>query len=224
MSFMQIGFITFTFLGPVLLWRLSSKVQSPRIAHGISLSLAAILFVTYLLHLGRLWNEGLLTPKHALPLQLCDWAAFATLFALIRRKPMAFELAYFWGIAGTMQALFTPAAELDNDLFTWCFYIIHSIIPASVFWLMFEFRLRPRPGAMWKVLAWSEVYLVCALLGNTATGANFGFLAHRPPQKTLLDIIPDPYWLYVLCINAIAVLFFLLLDLPWVIRRKMTKC
>ncbi len=217
---MQIGFITFTFLGPALLWQLSRRVQSPRVVRGISLSFAAILLMAYLLHLGRMWREGIFEPKYALPFQLCDWAAFATLIALIRRNAMAFELAYFWGVAGTMQALFTPAADLDNDLFTWCFYIIHSAIPASVFWLMFEFRLRPRPGAMWKVLVWSEVYFVCALIANYATGANFGFLAHRPEQKTLLDVFPDPHWLYVLCINAVGILFFLILDLPWIIQRR----
>ena len=220
---MQIGFIAFTFLGPALLWLLSRKVQSPRVARGVSLSFASVLLTAYLLHLGRLWNEELFLPKYTLPLQLCDWAAFATLLALIRRTPMAFELAYFWGIAGTMQALFTPAADLGNDLFTWCFFIIHSFIPASVFWLIFEYRLVPRPGAMWKVLAWSEVYLVCALLGNLATGANFGFLAHRPEQKTLLDIIPDPHWLYVLCINAVGLAFFLVLDLPWIIARRIRR-
>lgn len=217
---MQIGFITFTFLGPALLWQLSRKVRSPRVACGVSLSFAAILLAAYLLHLGRMWKEGIFEPKYALPFQLCDWAAFATLIALIRRNAMAFELAYFWGVAGTMQALFTPAADLDNDLFTWCFYTIHSVIPASVFWLMFEFRLRPRPGAMWKVLVWSEVYLVCALIANYATGANFGFLAHRPEQKTLLDVFPDPHWLYVVCINAVGILFFLVLDLPWLIQRR----
>jgi uncharacterized membrane protein YwaF len=73
---------------------------------------------------------------------------------------------------------------------------------------------------MWWVLAWSEVYLVCALIANAATGANFGFLAHRPEQKTMLDLFPDPHWLYVASINAIAVVFFLILDLPWIFRRK----
>jgi hypothetical integral membrane protein (TIGR02206 family) len=153
-------------------------------------------------------------------MQLCDWAAMATIVALVWRKPMAFELAYFWGIAGTMQALFTPAVEITMDLRTWCFFILHSTIPGGVFWLMFEYGMRPRPRSMWWVLAWSEVYLVCALIANAATGANFGFLAHRPEQKTMLDLFPDPHWLYVASINAIAVVFFLILDLPWIFRRK----
>ena len=202
------------------LWLLSCKVQSAKMARGISGVFAAILVASVVLNLRWHWQNDLFAPQHVLPMQLCDWAAVATLVALLGRRAMAFELAYFWGIAGTMQALFTPAANLDDDLFSWCFYVIHSVIPASVFWLMFEFRMSPRPGAMWKVLAWSEAYLVCAMAANGATGANFGFLAHRPEQKTLLDFFPDPHWLYILCINSVGVLFFLLLDLPWVVWRR----
>ncbi len=220
MTTMQTGFIAFTFLAPALLWLLSRKVQSAKMARSISEMFAAILVVAVALNLWRHWQDDLFAPKYVLPMQLCDWAAVATLVALLSRRAMAFELAYFWGVAGTMQALFTPAANLGNDLFSWCFYIIHSVIPASVFWLIFEFRMSPRPGAMWKVLVWSEVYLVCAIAANSATGANFGFLAHRPEQKTLLDFLPDPHWLYILCINSVGVLFFLLLDLPWVVRRR----
>ena len=217
---MQVGFIAFTFLGPVGLWLLSKKVQSPRLARRISLAFAGVLLVAYVLNLVWLAQNNMFRPRYMVPMQLCDWAAAAAVVALVSRKPMAFELAYFWGIAGTMQALFTPAVELDMDLRTWCFFIIHSTIPAGVFWLMFEYGLRPRPCGIWKVLAWSEVYLVCALLANRMTGANFGFLAGKPPQKTMLDIFPDTYWLYVASINATAVVFFLALDLPWMIRPK----
>jgi hypothetical integral membrane protein (TIGR02206 family) len=220
MSSMQVGFIAFTFLAPVGLWLLSKKVQSPRLARGISLAFAAVLIIAYLLNLVWLAQNAMFSLRYMLPMQLCDWAAAAAVVALVTRKPMAFELAYFWGIAGTMQALFTPAVDLDMDLRTWCFFIIHSVIPGGVFWLMFEYGLRPRGGGMWKVLAWSEVYLVCALAANRMTGANFGFLASKPPQKTMLDLFPDSYWLYVAAINATAVLFFLVLDLPWMFRRK----
>jgi hypothetical integral membrane protein (TIGR02206 family) len=222
MSSMQAGFIAFTFLGPVALWLLSRFVKSPRLAKAISAAFFASLLIAYVLNIVWLRQNDLLEARYLLPMQLCDWAAVSVSVALLRRDPMAFELAYFWGIAGTMQALFTPAVDLDMDLRTWCFFVTHSVIPAGVFWLMFEFKLRPRPGAIWKVLAWSEVYLACTLLVNRWTpGANFGFLAHRPEQKTLLDFFPDPHWLYIACINGVAVLFFLLLDLPWILRRKL---
>ena len=220
MSSMQIGFIVFTFLGPVALWLLSRKVQSRRLAVGIDFAFAGVLLVAYVLNFAWHWKNGLLSLQKALPMQLCDWAAFATLAALLGRRAMAFELAYFWGIAGTAQALFTPAVNIAMDVPTWCFFILHSAIPAGVFWLMFEFQMRPRPGAFLRIMAWSQGYLVCALLVNRWTGANFGFLASRPEQKTMLDFFPDPHWLYVLCFEGVAVVFFLALDLPWMLRRR----
>ena len=222
MTSMQTGFIAVTFLGPVALYLLSRKVRSPKLAQGISATLAACLFGAYGMNLHWMHQKEFLELPYALPMQLCDWAAIATLFALFRRNAMAFELAYFWGISGTLQALFTPAINIDPGVRTWCFFIIHSAIPASVFWLMFEFGMRPRKGGMWKVLLWSEVYLVCALLANSVwNDANFGFLHHRPAQKTMLDLFPDPHWLYVLCINATAVVFFLILDVPWYLRERL---
>jgi hypothetical integral membrane protein (TIGR02206 family) len=222
MTSMQTGFIAVTFLGPAALYFLSRKVRSPKLAQGISAAFAASLLGTYVLYLRWMHQNEILELPYALPMHLCDWAAIASVIALIRRNAMAFELAYFWGISGTLQALFTPAINMEPGVRTWIFFIIHSAIPASVFWLMFEFGMRPRKGGMWKVLVWSEVYLVCALIVNWMwSDANFGFLHHRPAQKTLLDLFPDPHWLYVLCINATAVVFFLILDLPWYLRERL---
>jgi hypothetical integral membrane protein (TIGR02206 family) len=222
MTSMQAGFIAATFLGPAALYFLSRKVRSARLAQGINIALATCLLGAYALNLNWLHKNDSLELPYGLPMHLCDWAAIAALIALFRRSAMAFELAYFWGISGTLQALFTPAINLDPGVRTWCFFIIHSVIPASVFWLMFEFGMRPRKGGMWKVLVWSEVYLVAALVANRIwADANFGFLHHRPTQKTMLDLFPDPHWVYVLCINATAVVFFLLLDLPWYIRERL---
>jgi hypothetical integral membrane protein (TIGR02206 family) len=222
MTSIQIAFITGTFLGPLMLYFLSRKVQSPRLAQGISIALALSLFTSYFMSFVWLGQNEMLMPPYSVPMHLCDWAAVATVVALIWRKPMAFELAYFWGISGTMQALFTPAIGIDPGMRTWAFFILHSVIPAGVFWLMFEFGMRPRKGGIWKVLAWSEIYLVCALAANALwSEANFGFLDHRPEQKTMLNLFPDPHWLYILCINATAVVFFLVLDLPWIIGRRL---
>src|SRR5712692_11444841 len=43
-----------------------------------------------------------------LPLQLCDVAIFIAALALLTRHPLLVEVSYFWGLAGTIQALFTP--------------------------------------------------------------------------------------------------------------------
>ena len=52
---------------------------------------------------------GSLNVMTALPLQYCDIATLAGGMALWTRRPFFCEVVYFFGIAGTLQGLLTPA-------------------------------------------------------------------------------------------------------------------
>jgi hypothetical integral membrane protein (TIGR02206 family) len=221
MSRLQIGFIAFTFCAPPMLWLLSRKVRSPRLARGVCTTFAVILVLAYAaaLAIKAMSPEGVAWDT-SIPMHLCDWAAVVTLIALIHRNPLAFELAYCWGLAGTAQALFTPAIDVNTAPGVIPFFVVHSIIPASVLWLLFEFRMRPRPGAYWRVMLWSEVYLAIALLTNRYSDGNYGFLAGRPSAPSVLDYYSDTPWIYVAQINLTAAIVFAILLIPWEIARK----
>jgi len=66
-------------------------------------------------------------------------------------------------------------------------------------------------------MLWSEVYLGAALVVNGLTGANYGFLSHRPFGKSLLDYLSDSHWLYIVEMNLLAAVFYLVLYSPWAI-------
>jgi hypothetical integral membrane protein (TIGR02206 family) len=210
MSGLQLGFIAFTFGAPPVLWAMSRKIRSPRLVRAICFTFATVLVLAYAAALiirarspeGLSWDQ-------TLPMHLCDWAALVTVLALVRRTPMAFELAYCWGLAGTAQALFTPAISVNDDPGVLPFFLVHSIIPASVLWLIFEYKMRPRPGAYLRVMLWSEFYLAAALFTNWLTGGNYGFLAGRPSAPSVLDFYSDTWWVYVLQINLTAAVVFL---------------
>ena len=216
----QVGFLIFTFLSPLLLWVLSRHLESGRFARGICLIFAASLVAAFAGTVAALIRDGTFVPQYALPMQLCDWALVATVIALTLRSQTCFELAYFWGLSGTVQALITPAMDTTTVWRVLGFFVIHSVIPSGVLWLMFEFKMRPRRGAYLRVFLWSEAYLALALLANAFTGANYGFLTGRPLTPSLLDFFSDTHWLYVLQINITGLLLFLVLDLPWQIARR----
>jgi hypothetical integral membrane protein (TIGR02206 family) len=215
----QIGFLIFTFAGPLLLWILSRHLDSGRFSKGICWFFALAIVSAKVGTTIAVWRECNLTADYALPMHLCDWALFATVAALILRRQTCFELAYFWGLAGTAQALITPA--LDSAAFwrIFAFFVVHSGIPAGVLWLIFDFKMRPQRGAWLRVVLCSQVYLVCALGVNAASGGNYGFLSARPEVRSMLDFFSDTRWLYVLQIDLTALAFFLILDLPWQIAR-----
>ena len=43
-----------------------------------------------------------------LPLHICDLAILAVAFSLFKHQQFIWELAYFWGLGGTLQAVLTP--------------------------------------------------------------------------------------------------------------------
>jgi hypothetical integral membrane protein (TIGR02206 family) len=216
----QIGFLIFTFAGPILLWILSRHLDSVRFARGICWFFALALAVAKISTVIAVAREGNLTADYALPMHLCDWALIATAAALVLRWQLCFELAYSWGLAGTAQALITPALDSAEFWRMFAFFTVHSVIPAGVLWLIFEFKMRPQRGAWLRVVFWSQIYLVCALAVNANTGGNYGFLSGRPAVHSMLDFFSDTRWLYVVQIDLTALFFFLLLDIPWWLARR----
>src|SRR4051812_1932669 len=84
------------------------------------------------------------TFRDELPLQLCDVAAFAAVWALIGRARFAYELTYFLGLAGTTQALITPdlAVGFPEPAFILFFFTHGSVIVAALY-LTLAVRQRP---------------------------------------------------------------------------------
>jgi hypothetical integral membrane protein (TIGR02206 family) len=155
----------------------------------------------------------------ALPMQLCDWTTIAVIAALMTCRRGVYEAAYFWGLAGTLQAIVTPALQegFPSPRF-FNFFVGHSGVVVGVLYLTALEGLRPRPWSIARAMLWSEVYLGAALLVNYLTGANYGFLSHRPVTKSLLDYLSDNHWLYLLELNLLALGFYLVLYLPFWIR------
>jgi len=76
-------------------------------------SLLVLLLFWPVSSLARYLTGELNCRQHALPFHLCDVAAFAGAVALLKRDPLAAELVYFFGLAGTLNGLITPALLQD---------------------------------------------------------------------------------------------------------------
>ena len=214
MSWLQIVSIAFAFLSPVALWAVHRRNPHPGVERFFARCYAGLLITVFLAGPLQRYLEGYLDLAHVLPMHLCDWALIAVVIALLWQSAVCFELAYFWGLCGTLQALFTPA--IASDLEWWrliVFFLDHAAIVASVIFLILVSRMRPR--TLWNVLLWSEIYLIAALAVNAWTDANYGFLSHQPATPSMLDLFSDTHWLYVVEINAVALLFFAAIYAPW---------
>lgn len=151
----------------------------------------------------------------SLPLQLCDVAIFVAAAALWTRRPLLVEVTYFWGLAGTIQALLTPDLPQHFPSYPYFqYYIAHGGVVASALILVVGLRIHPRPWAVAKVAGLTLAYAAFVGLVDAVTGADYMYLRAKPPSATPLDLLGPWPW-YIGGATLIAVALFAALDAPF---------
>ena len=155
----------------------------------------------------------------AFPLQLCDAAIFIAAFALLLRRQLLVEVTYFWGLAGTLQALITPDLPQHFPSFPFFqYYVAHGGIVTAAFFLVVGLRQWPRRNAVFQVIAITIAYVLLVGAVDAATGANYMYLRSKPPTASLFDLMgPWPLYLGGAAVLGIALLF--ILDAPFRLLR-----
>src|SRR5205814_9744357 len=92
------------FLLAAIVWRTIS-LRAEKVIVGV---LSAVLVLNYVDYLIIIRSRGITTWHQMLPIQLCDWGMVVVIVAMCTGNQRSFEVAYFWGIGGTLQAVLTP--------------------------------------------------------------------------------------------------------------------
>jgi hypothetical integral membrane protein (TIGR02206 family) len=210
--------IFLTVVLPFVLAFLVHRTKSRRLERSICFALSALLLINYAAYviIGR--NFGVDRWYKLLPLQLCDWAMIVITGALWTGNRRWLEVAYFWGIGGTLQALITPNLRFGfPDLRFISFFVAHSGIIIGIVFLMLIYGFRPRAIGVVRTFLWTELYFVIAFTTDLLTGENYGFLLHKPEAASLLNFLSDSRPLYLLEFHGLAFLFFCALYAPFAI-------
>jgi hypothetical integral membrane protein (TIGR02206 family) len=162
---------------------------------------------------------GSLSVLTALPLQYCDIATLAGGIALWTRRPFFCEVVYFFGIAGTLQGLLTPALiyEYPDPRF-FLFFIMHAGVPITAIYVVTAMKVRPRPGAVLRIMAFSVAWYAVIAVVNYAIGANYAFQCSKPVQASLFDQLGPWPW-YNLSTIGLGLVFYSVLYLPFAFRK-----
>ncbi len=215
------GHLTVIFLTivlPFLLAGLVRRTKSPSLERSVRFTISALLLINYAAYLIVARNFGATTWTKVLPMQLCDWAMFVIIGALWTGNRRWLEVAYFWGIGGTLQAIITPNLQFGfPDLRFISFFVAHSGIIIGLVFLMLIYGFRPRLGGVLRVFAWTELYFVVAFTTDLLTGENYGFLLHKPEAFSLLSYLSDSRLPYLIEFHLLAWIFFCLLYAPFAI-------
>ena len=208
--------ILLTLALPSLLAFAVRQTRSRLLERAIIAALTLVLVTDYVGYLVYVRGASDLRWSEMLPMQMCDWAMVVIIVAMWSGNLRWFEVAYFWGIGGTLQAVLTPNLTYGfPDVRFISFFVAHCGVIVGIAFLMLTRRYRPRPMSLVRAFAWSELYFVVALAIDLMTGVNYGFLLHKPEAKTLLTLLSDSRPLYLMQMHLLALVFFGALYLPF---------
>jgi hypothetical integral membrane protein (TIGR02206 family) len=203
---------------PFVLALIVHRTKSRFLERSIAFSISALLLINYVAYLIVARRFGVTGWQRGLPLQLCDWAMAVIIVALWSGNRRWLEVAYFWGIGGTLQAIITPNLAFGfPDLRFISFFVAHSGIIIGIVFLMLIYGFRPRPIGILRTFAWTEVYFVVTFTFDLFSGENYGFLLHKPEAFSLLSYLSDWRPLYLLQMHLLALAFFCALYAPFAI-------
>lgn len=191
--------------------------RSPATAERVARVLAALLVVQEFFRIwmdvrvyGSPWTERL-------PLHLCGVAIFLTAVVLVRKTYGLYEIVYFWGLGGTVQAILTPELHhgFPHPLFV-TFFLAHGLIIVGALYATLVFRLRPTYASIRRVFLVTLAYAALVTPLNLALGTNYLFLMHKPERPSLIDFLGPWPW-YVPLLGVAGIVFFHLCYLPFAV-------
>jgi hypothetical integral membrane protein (TIGR02206 family) len=155
----------------------------------------------------------------SLPLHLSDLLRFISGYALLRRRPWALALTYYWGLTLNPQALLTPDVQLDIApvLEFASYWVQHILVMWAVVYLTWGLGLHPTWRSYRTALVGTTAWAAAVFGINRALGTNYGYLNRKPTGTSLLDLMGE--WpLYLLLALVLAAVVWALITWPWVRR------
>ncbi|OMB93080.1 hypothetical protein A5733_16845 [Mycobacterium sp. NS-7484] len=164
----------------------------------------------------------------SIPLQLCDLAELAAAYALWSQRHWAFVLTYYWGLVLSSQALLTPdigtpregAPDFPHHLFV-TFFTLHVLVVWAAIYLTWGRGRCPRWRDYRFAVALTLGWMAFTFTFNAIAGTNYGYLNHKPPTASVLDVF-GPWPVYLLAEIAVVMAVWALMTWPW--ERSRSSC
>lgn len=148
-------------------------------------------------------------PDH-MPLELCDGSLWLVIFTLLTLKPVVFDVAYYWALAGAAMAVLTPNLTQPTLFEAVQFFADHGLIVVAVLYLVWSRQARPRRWSVGRSMLAMNIMAVFVGAFDFLFKTNYMFLRAKPQAMSLMDVFGPWPWYIVVCEGAGLVLFTLL--------------
>lgn len=184
-----------------------------RIVYGFFIALFDIASIAWFIYTGDF------SLSYSLPLHICDVAVILSVLVLLSRTYFLFEVLYFWGLAGTLQAIITPDLyPYDFPHFVFIYYfVLHCAIITTILYMVFIEKYRPTAKSIWRTVLVTNIYAAFIAIVNVLVDGNYMYLCSKPGVSTIMDYL-GPWPVYILELELLAIVFFLLYYSPFAIR------
>ena len=204
---------------PIALSVLVRKADSSAVTNTVCYLLSATLIVNEV----GLWGYRMSTVQsfsvflqRYLPLHICGVVVFVVVFVLLRRNQTLYEIGYFWGLVGTLNAIITPQLWVDFPNYRFFqYFIAHGGIVISVLFATWGLRMRPTLKGLLRAFLLVNFYMVVMVGVNLSLKSNYMFICEPPDTKSPFFFAPWPW--YILILDGVALVFFFVVYSPFLI-------
>ncbi|UCG72422.1 MAG: TIGR02206 family membrane protein [Chromatiales bacterium] len=201
---------------PLAIRRVGPGTVERRVAVTLAVALVAQELIKIWVRINIYGQPGI----ELLPLHLCGVSVFLVAYVLIWRSYAVFEVAYFWGLIGTVQAILTPDIPFGfPSLVFLTFFLGHGLVIVGVVYGIAVFGFRPTLRSVWKTIWVTLVYMAAVAPINFLLGTNYLYLRHKPKQASLLDYFGPWPW-YILTLIAVGTLLIFIYYAPFAVLAR----
>lgn len=204
---------------PIVLSVLVRKADSSVLTNVVCYLLAGMLIINeiggWIYRAATVQSFSFFVQNH-LPLHICGVALFVVVFALLRRNQILYEIGYFWGIVGTLNAVITPQLAVDFPHYRFFqYFIVHGGIVASVLFATWGLRMRPTFKGFLRSFLLANLYMVVIAGVNLSLKSNYMFICEPPNTSSPFFFAPWPWYIPIL--DAVTFVLFFLVYSPFLI-------
>ena len=203
----------------ILLLIIIPRNQSAKFKSNFTIFFAVLMIFEYIVIQSYFVYNGIWTLQDSLPFHLCRLMIFNTIFLLLTRNQIAFELLLFIGMVGGFHSLMTPELTHGSNLYLLIdYFLVHGGLVAAPLYCIFVLGMRPRKMAWLKSFFYLQFFVVVVAIIDYLLSANYMYLAVKPVVNNPFLIGDWPY--YVIGLELATLLHAFIVYIPFYLKKS----